>query len=116
MIDWSRCPDVESVPGRCSGAWVVKDSRVIVQSCILGNAEADQTPLQIARMFSLPVATVRKVLRFAYQSELQSLTDARRRWPNLPRDYQRRADVLTGKLAELARALRPRPTRKPLPR
>jgi hypothetical protein len=22
QIDWTNCPDVESVPGRCSGAWV----------------------------------------------------------------------------------------------
>jgi hypothetical protein len=31
QIDWTNCPDVESVPGRCSGAWVVNDSRVIVE-------------------------------------------------------------------------------------
>jgi uncharacterized protein (DUF433 family) len=37
-IDWSQCPDVESIPGKCSGAWVVKDSRVMVQA-ILDNAE-----------------------------------------------------------------------------
>jgi hypothetical protein len=24
MIDWSQCPDAESVPDRCGGAWVVK--------------------------------------------------------------------------------------------
>ena len=23
-IDWSQCDDVESVPGRCSGAWLSK--------------------------------------------------------------------------------------------
>ena len=38
MIDWSKCPDVESVPDRCGGAWVVKGSRVMVE-CILDNAE-----------------------------------------------------------------------------
>ena len=48
MIDWSNCPDVESVSGRCSGAWVVKNSRVIVETCILGNAE-DCTPEEIRR-------------------------------------------------------------------
>ena len=28
-IDWKGCPEVESVPGRCGGAWVVKDSRIL---------------------------------------------------------------------------------------
>ena len=43
-IAWSNCPDVESVPGRCSGAWVVKNSRVIVESCILVTPKADAAP------------------------------------------------------------------------
>lgn len=25
-LDWSQCPDVESVPGKMSGAWVLKGS------------------------------------------------------------------------------------------
>ena len=28
MTDWSKCPAVESVPGRVSGAWVFKDTRL----------------------------------------------------------------------------------------
>jgi uncharacterized protein (DUF433 family) len=39
MIDWSRCPEVESVADRCHGAPVVKGTRVTVQG-ILDNAEA----------------------------------------------------------------------------
>ena len=65
IVDWSRCPDVESVPGRCGGAWVVKDSRVIVESCILGNAEAGCTPEEIADMFEVPVDVVKRILAFA---------------------------------------------------
>ena len=30
MIDWSTCPAVESVPGRMSGNWVFKDTRLPV--------------------------------------------------------------------------------------
>ena len=30
MTDWSKCPAVESVPGRVSGAWVFKDTRLPV--------------------------------------------------------------------------------------
>lgn len=29
-IDWSQCSAVESVPGKVSGAWVLKDSRMPV--------------------------------------------------------------------------------------
>ncbi len=28
MTDWSKCPVVESVPGRVSGNWVFKDTRL----------------------------------------------------------------------------------------
>jgi uncharacterized protein (DUF433 family) len=63
MIDWSQCPDAESVPGRCSGAWVAKDSRVMVAG-ILDNADACSAE-EIADMFTLPVEQVRRILAFA---------------------------------------------------
>ena len=28
MLNWSNCPDVESVPGKMSGAWVFKGTRL----------------------------------------------------------------------------------------
>ncbi len=27
-LDWSQCPALESVPGRLSGAWVFRDTRM----------------------------------------------------------------------------------------
>jgi uncharacterized protein (DUF433 family) len=98
VIDWSRCPDVESVPGRCGGAWVVKNSRVIVETCILGNAE-DCTPEEIADLFEVPVDVVRRVLRFAYHAELNALT-GRGRAPLTPEDRSR-ADMLCDKILAL---------------
>jgi uncharacterized protein (DUF433 family) len=67
MINWTRCPDVESVPGRCGGQWCVKDSRVIVESCILDNADAGASPEEIADWFEVPggVDVVRRILDFA---------------------------------------------------
>jgi uncharacterized protein (DUF433 family) len=63
--DWSRCPDVESVPGRCSGAWVVKGTRVLVQG-ILDNAADGCTAEEIAtEIYDLPLDVVRRILRFA---------------------------------------------------
>jgi uncharacterized protein (DUF433 family) len=39
ILDWSRCPAVESVPGRLSGAWVFRDTRMRV-SAVFENLEA----------------------------------------------------------------------------
>ncbi len=32
MLDWSSCPVVERVPGKVSGAWVFRGTRVPVQA------------------------------------------------------------------------------------
>ena len=64
-IDWSKCEDVESVPGKVSGAWVIKGTRVPAQA-IVDNARAGCSAEQIAtEIFELPVERVRGVLRFA---------------------------------------------------
>jgi uncharacterized protein (DUF433 family) len=64
-IDWRDCPDVESVPGRCSGAWVVKDSRILVQG-VLDNAE-DYTPEEIAHEIyeDLDADRARRIIEYA---------------------------------------------------
>jgi uncharacterized protein (DUF433 family) len=64
-IDWSQCEDVESVPGRVSGAWVIKGTRVQADA-VVDNAKAGCTPEEIAKeIFELPLERVRGVLRFA---------------------------------------------------
>jgi uncharacterized protein (DUF433 family) len=66
MVDWTNCPDVEQVPGRCSGQPVVKGTRILVQG-ILDNAE-DCTPEEIAGPDIYPelsVDLVRRILDFA---------------------------------------------------
>ena len=67
-IDWSKCPDVESVPGRCSGAWVVKDSRLTVHA-IINNAAAGCSAAEIADMFEVPSDTVRRIVAYAQAQE-----------------------------------------------
>ena len=42
MIDWEKCPAVESVPGRVSGAWVFTDTRLPV-SALFENLENGAT-------------------------------------------------------------------------
>ena len=65
-IDWSQCADVESVPDRLSGAWVIKGTRVPAQA-IIDNAEDGYTAEQIATEIfdNLPLDRVRGVLSFA---------------------------------------------------
>lgn len=33
-IDWSECPDVERIPGKVSGQWIVKDTRILADGII----------------------------------------------------------------------------------
>ena len=37
-LDWSQCPAVESVPGRLSGAWVFRDTRMPVAAVFFGSS------------------------------------------------------------------------------
>jgi uncharacterized protein (DUF433 family) len=41
-LDWSQCPAVESIPGKRSGAWVFKDTRMPV-STVFENLESGAT-------------------------------------------------------------------------
>jgi uncharacterized protein (DUF433 family) len=103
--DWSQCAEAERIEGKLSGAWCVKGHRVRCQD-ILDNAEAGCSAKEIAtEIYELPLAVVCRVLRFAYRRELQSYTDVRRKWPNLPDVCRPRADELTRKLAEIDKAL-----------
>lgn len=64
-VDWSKCDDVESIPGKVSGAWVIKGTRVPAQA-IVDNARAGCSAEEIAtEIFELPLDRVQAVLRFA---------------------------------------------------
>ena len=66
-IDWlSHCPDVEQVPGKVSGAWVVRGTRVPAQA-VIDNAEDGFTAEQIATEIydGLPLEPTRRVIEFA---------------------------------------------------
>lgn len=65
MIPWKDCPDVERIPGKVSGRWLMKGTRIPVQA-VLDNAE-DFTPEEIvAEIYpSLSLDEVRRVIAFA---------------------------------------------------
>ena len=67
-LDWSQCPAVESVPGKVSGAWVFRGSRIPV-AAVFENLEDGLTIDEIVEMFDgLTKEQVRAVLDFAAQS------------------------------------------------
>jgi uncharacterized protein (DUF433 family) len=66
-LDWSQCPAVESVPGRLSGAWVFRDTRMPV-SAVFENLEAGATVDEIVDWFSISKEEVIEVLEFAARS------------------------------------------------
>lgn len=67
QLDWSQCPAVESIPGKVSGAWVLKGTRMPVQT-IFENLEAGLSIKEITEVFDVTEAEVKAVLRFATQS------------------------------------------------
>lgn len=66
-LDWSQCPAVESIPGKVSGAWVLKGTRMPV-SIIFQNLEAGLSISEITEIFDVTEEEVKAVLHFATQS------------------------------------------------
>ena len=65
-IDWSQCPAVESIPGKRSGAWVFKDTRMPV-STVFENLQ-DMTVDDLVEEFGVTREQVEAVLKFVAQS------------------------------------------------
>jgi uncharacterized protein (DUF433 family) len=66
-IDWSQCSAVESIPGKVSGAWVFKDTRMPV-SLVFENLEAGAKVDEIMDWFHLTREQIAAVLEFAARS------------------------------------------------
>ncbi len=67
-LDWSQCSAVESVPGKVSGAWVLKGTRMPV-SAIFENLEAGANVDNIMEWYDgLDREQVKAVIEFAARS------------------------------------------------
>ena len=66
-LDWSQCSAVESVPGRVSGAWVFRGTRMPV-SIVFENLEDGMTIEEIMEQFTVTREQVMAVLEFAARS------------------------------------------------
>lgn len=68
VIDWSQCPAVESVPGKLSGAWVLKGTRMPV-AAIFENLEAGASIDDITEWFAgIDRSSVQAVIEFAVRN------------------------------------------------
>lgn len=67
QLDWSQCPTVESVPGRVSGAWVLRGTRMPV-SVIFENLEYGATIEEIIENYAVTREEIQSVLEFAAKS------------------------------------------------
>jgi uncharacterized protein (DUF433 family) len=64
-LDWSNCPGIESVPGKLSGAWVFRGTRMPVAT-VFENLEDGMTIDEIVEMYDgLTREQVNVVLDFA---------------------------------------------------
>lgn len=66
-LDWSQCPAVESIPGKRSGAWVFKGTRMPV-STVFENFESGANLEEIMEWFGVRREQVVAVLKFAARS------------------------------------------------
>ena len=63
-LDWSQCPAVESIPGKRSGAWVFKDTRM-PDSTVFENLESGASIEEIMEWFDVTREQIVAVLEFA---------------------------------------------------
>ena len=66
-IDWSQCSVIESIPGKVSGAWVFRGTRVPV-SAVLKNLKELSVDEVVQEFPSVTVGQVRTLLDFVARS------------------------------------------------
>jgi uncharacterized protein (DUF433 family) len=66
VLDWSQCPAVESIPGKVSGAWVFKGTRLPVAT-VIENLE-DLSIDEVIEQFDVTREQVTAVLDFVAHS------------------------------------------------
>ena len=67
-LDWSQCPAVESIPGKVSGAWVLRGTRMPV-SVIFENLQAGANVADIVDWFEgLDRDQIKAVIEFVARS------------------------------------------------
>jgi uncharacterized protein (DUF433 family) len=63
QVDWSDCALVESIPGKVSGAPLLKGTRMPAQT-IVDNMDAGMTPAEVAETWRLEISDVLAIRAF----------------------------------------------------
>ncbi len=66
-LDWSQCPDVESIPGKVSGAWVLRGTRTPVQ-VLFENLEAGMSIDELTQQFPVTREQFDSLMAFVARS------------------------------------------------
>ena len=66
-LDWSQCPAVESIPGKVSGAWVLKGTRTPVQ-VLFENLEAGMSIDEVIEQFPVTREQIDGLMAFVARS------------------------------------------------
>ena len=74
-LDWSQCPAVESVPGRVSGAWVLKGTRTPVK-VLFENLESGMSIEEVMEQFPVTREQIDSLMAFVARSLDKSPTYA----------------------------------------
>jgi uncharacterized protein (DUF433 family) len=69
-LDWSQCSAVESIPGKVSGAWVFRDTRLPVAT-VFENLE-DLSVEEVMDQFEVTREQIEAVLEFVAESLRES--------------------------------------------
>jgi uncharacterized protein (DUF433 family) len=72
MIDLSKCPELERIPGKVSGVWLFTGTRLPL-SAVLENLSGGASLDEIADWFEIDRAKVERVLTFLAKETNQPL-------------------------------------------
>jgi uncharacterized protein (DUF433 family) len=66
VLDWSQCPAVESIPGKVSGAWVFRGTRMPVETVFI-NLQ-DMSVEELIEEYDVTREQIEAVLQFVARS------------------------------------------------
>ena len=66
-LDWSQCPAVESIPGKVSGAWVLRGTRTPVK-VLFENLEAGMSIEEVIEQFPVTREQMESLMAFVARS------------------------------------------------
>jgi uncharacterized protein (DUF433 family) len=66
-LDWSQCPAVESIPGKVSGAWVLRGTRTPVKA-LFENLQAGMSIEEVIEQFPVTREQLDSLMAFVARS------------------------------------------------